>query len=437
MILRFDCLSILRSYVFFDRFFAVLSCFSSAARETIIMLNPDFSIFDDNMFVQLRAAIDDITPPAGLPVLNLTIGDPQLPAPDLLTTTIAAHDDKWHCYPKADGDPDFRDDVHYYLGYRYGDKVAKMVDPDCHIVPVVGTREPLHLLGQMVRGAKPNSAALLPNPFYHAWRAGALGAGGDIIMLDASEKTGYLPDLATLDEDLLARTTVFYICSPTNPHGVFAPADYLRQLILLARQYNFLLLSDECYSDVWRQNPPVGALEVAADIGDGLSNLVVLNSLSKRSNAAGLRAGFLAGDAEAITLYKKMVANGAALLPTPLLRAAGALYRDKDHAEAIRVHYEESFAIAKRYLPSFIDESEAKGGFFLWLSVGDDVAFARRAYQEQALRVMPGRFMALEGQNGNPGVGFVRVALVHPHEVIEQAMGRLSTLCESESNANS
>ena len=392
------------------------------------LLNPDFSIFDDNMFVQLRGAIDHITPPDDLELINLTIGEPQLPAPTLLTDTIAAHDDKWHSYPKADGDPAFRDDVHYYIGQRYGDTVAAIIEPSHHIVPVVGTREPLHLLGQMVRGAKADAAALLPNPFYHAWRAGALGAGGDIIMLNVTAETNYLPDLDKISEDVLKRTTIFYLCSPTNPHGYFAPKDYIARLLKMARHYGFLLLSDECYADIWRTSPPIGALEVAAELGDGLDNLIVLNSLSKRSNAAGLRGGFLAGDAAVIALYKKMVANGAALMPTPLLRACGALYRDGAHAEIIRQHYETSFDIAERYLPV----TGAKGGFFLWLPVADDVAFAKRAYQEQALRVMPGRFMASNTQDGNPGEGFVRVALVHDHKTVETAMMRLSHLLESE-----
>lgn len=396
------------------------------------MLNPDFSIFDDNMFVQLRAALADVRPAQDKELLNLTIGEPQLSAPDLLHQTIAAHHDKWHSYPKADGDAAFRADVHDYMRHRFGDLVADMVEPEHHIVPVVGTREPLHMLGQMVRGAKEGAVALLPNPFYHAWRAGALGAGGDIVFLNATEQTGYLPDLASLDEAVLKRATIFYICSPTNPHGAYAPASYLKELLTLARRYNFLLLSDECYCDVWRGTPPPSALDVAAEMGAGLSHLVVLNSLSKRSCAAGLRAGFLAGDERAISLYKKLVANGAALMPTPLLRAAGALYRDMKHAEDIRQHYDKSFAIAKKYLPQIQGDNEPKGGFFLWLRVRDDVAFARRAFQEQALRVMPGRFMAIETADGNPGKGYVRVALVHDHAIIEEAMQRVAQLMQEE-----
>ena len=396
-------------------------------------LNPDFAIFDDNMFLQLRATLQGISPPQGLAELNLTIGEPQLPAPDLLTDTIALHADKWHSYPKADGDEAFRAAIVSYIDYRFGNSSAAQLDPSRHIVPVVGTREPLHMLGQMVRGAKENAAALIPNPFYHAWRAGALGAGGDIILLNSTAQTGYLPDLDELDDDLLARTSIFYICSPTNPHGRYASHAYLKRLLLLARKHDFLLLSDECYADVWRHAPPVSALEVAADIGEGLDNLIVLNSLSKRSNAAGLRGGFLAGDEAVISLYKKLVANGAALLPTPLLHASAALYRDADHAEKIRQHYERSFAIAERYLPEACPpKGEPAGGFFLWLAVRDDVAFAKRAYQEQAIRLMPGRFMALATEQGNPGAGYVRIALVHNHDIIEEAMRRLAQLYEDE-----
>jgi N-succinyldiaminopimelate aminotransferase len=169
-----------------------------------------------------------------------------------------------------------------------------------------------------------------------------------------------------------------------------------------------------------------------ADNVPSLDNLIVLNSLSKRSNAAGLRGGFLAGDAAAIALYKKMVANAAALMPTPLLRASAALYRDASHADAVRKHYEASFAIAKKHLPMIGDEADFGGGFFLWLPVADDVAFARRAYQEQALRLMPGRFMAVDTDECNPGKGFVRVALVHDHDTIEVAMRRLAILFKDE-----
>ena len=388
------------------------------------MFNPDLSIFDDNMFNQLRTHLAGLSAPQGMDEINLTIGEPQMPAPSLLADVIAAHSDSWQRYPKADGNQGFLDDVMQYIGYRFEQDVAAIIAPDKHIVPVVGTREPLHLLGQMVRNAKPDSIAYLPNPYYHAWRAGALGAGGEIRFMPTSAETGFLPDIDLLDEQVLKRINILYICTPSNPHGAFASKAYLQRLITLARQYNFLLACDECYIDIWRGEPPISALQVAADMGEGLSHLVVLNSLSKRSNAAGLRAGFLAGDEAAITLYKKFVANGAALVPVPLLQAAGALYRDKDHAEVIRKHYETSFKIAK----SYFDFDVPQGGFFIWLPVEDDLAFVKKAYSEQGLRIMPGQFMAKTTQDGNSGKGYVRIALVHDHDIVKLACKRLAKL---------
>ena len=394
------------------------------------MFNPDLSIFNDNMFNQLRAHLAGLSAPEGLDEINLTIGEPQMPAPSMIAEVIASHGDKWQRYPKADGNPAFLDDVMHYISYRFGQNVADIMRADKHIVPVVGTREPLHLLGQMVRGAKPDSIAFLPNPYYHAWRAGALGAGGEICFMPTSAETGFLPDLDLLDEDRLKRTNILYICTPSNPHGSFASKAYLQRLIRLARRYNFLLACDECYIDVWRGEPPLSALQVAAEMGDGLSHLVVLNSLSKRSNAAGLRAGFLAGDEAAITLYKKFVANGAALVPVPLLNAAGALYRDAEHAEIIRQHYETSFEIAK----SYFDFTVPQGGFFIWLPVGDDLAFVKQAYSAQALRIMPGQFMAKTTDEGsalhNVGKGYVRIALVHDHNIVKIACQRLASLLD-------
>ena len=159
------------------------------------MFNPDLSIFDDNMFNQLRAHLAGLSAPQGIDEINLTIGEPQMPAPSLIADVIAAHSDSWQRYPKADGNQGFLDDVMQYIGYRFGQDVAAIIAPDKHIVPVVGTREPLHLLGQMVRNAKPDLIAYLPNPYYHAWRAGALGAGGEIRFMPTSAETGFLPDI--------------------------------------------------------------------------------------------------------------------------------------------------------------------------------------------------------------------------------------------------
>ena len=218
-----------------------------------------------------------------------------------------------------------------------------------------------------------------------------------------------------------------YLCSPTNPQGSVMNMDYLRRALSLARRHNFLLVMDECYADIWRSGAaPNGMLEAAASLAgddeDPLRNLVVVNSLSKRSSAAGLRVGFIIGDASVINQYGKVVANGGSLVPTPLLGVAADLYADDTHVEVIRAHYDKSFAIAKRHL----GVDPPPGGFFLWLEVGDDLAFVRKLLAEQGVRALPGQFMGAPGAGSNPAKGFVRFALVHDHKKIEDAMSRVA-----------
>ena len=393
------------------------------------MLNPDFKIFKDNMFVQARALIDGLESASDMDLLDLTIGEPQLPPPEWLSDVLADKTLRWQAYPKAFASQGFLDDIQFYLASRFSGVADEFTLAD-HIVPVPGTREPLHLLGYCVHGAKYNSAALVTNPFYHAWRAGALASGGEILFLNASAETGFLPDLSMLKQDVLRRTIIMYLCSPSNPHGVLASADYLAEAISLARHYNFLLLVDECYIDIWRRNKPVSALEVAAQMShqnDIFSHLIVLNSLSKRSNAAGIRAGFLCGDKQAIAAYKLLVANGGALIPTPLLSAAGALYRDQTHNAQIRAHYEQSFMLADKALSSGIPD----GGFFLWLESptsyhGDDKHYVRDLYMHAGIKAIPGSLMGVEAGGINPAAGYIRLALVHEHAIIERAMKRIA-----------
>jgi len=394
------------------------------------MLNPDFAIFNDNMFLQVRQILNDVPAATNESLLDVTVGEPRMPPPEWLSEVLAGESKNWQAYPKAVADQAFLDDLAVYFETRFA-PLSGQFNLAEQIVPVPGTREPLHLLGYCVRGAKLDSCALVSNPFYHAWRAGALVSGGQIIYINASEQTGFLPSLDDLDEAILSRCTILYLCSPTNPHGVIASPEYIAKAIRLARHYNFLLVVDECYIDIWRGTCPVSALEVAAKMpadGDDLfANLVVLNSLSKRSNAAGLRAGFLCGDRALIAAYKLVVANGAALVPTPFLRVAGALYRDDQHNQLIRQHYTTSFDILSEHLPITTPE----GGFFLWYRVpeafdGDDVACARHLFGHWGIKVVPGSVMAEKTADGNPAAGYVRMAIVHDHDVVNELGQRLA-----------
>ena len=394
------------------------------------MLNPEFSLFNDNMFVQMRALLDPLQQPEGMDLLDVTIGEPRLSPPEWLNQVVS---DNWQAYPKAVADTIFLDALDIYFENRFPD-IAGRFNRAEHIVPVPGTREPLHFLGTCVRGAKPDAAALVSNPFYHAWRTGALFSGGEIIYLSAFAEDDFLPDLHAIDEDVLKRTSILYLCSPSNPHGSIASADYIAHAIALARHYDFLLVMDECYIDIWRNKKPISALQVALDIAsdqdeDPFHHLVILNSLSKRSSAAGLRVGFLCGDKQLIAAYTKLVANGGALVPTPLLHAGGRLYTDETHNQKIRSHYDASFDILQQSL----DITVPDGGFFLWYKVsekfgGDDRYFAQILLQQAAIKAVSGSFMATETKQGNPGAGYVRMAIVHDHDTITRLATRLAEL---------
>lgn len=391
-------------------------------------LNPAHAIFDGNMFVQLRSILEPIAPHPSLPMLDMSIGEPQMPPCQLLLDSVAKHNAAWQFYPKATGNARFIGAVQNYIDRRW--PAASQLADDGQIIPVPGTREPLHLLGHLVAGTKPNAVALVTNPFYHAWRAGALASGAEIQFLNSGANHNFLPDLAAVDADILARTTLLYLCSPTNPHGSIMDLDYLKMALSLARQYDFLVVMDECYSDIWRHQPPPGMIEAAAALAadssglDPLRNLVVLNSLSKRSGAAGLRAGFMVGDHSVISQYLKIIGNGGSLVPTPLLEVAADLYDDDDHVAVIRSYYNANFDIAAAHLRI----TPPDGGFFLWLKVDDDIDFVQRLMAEQAVRALPGSFMAVTTDSGNPGSGYVRVALVHDADRTDTAIRRIAKI---------
>ena len=393
--------------------------------------NPAHAIFDGNMFVQLQALLDPIIPPDGLPVLDMSIGEPQQPATKLLTDSVSRYNAEWQFYPKATGSPRFIEAVETYIAKRWPD-AASLVDAS-QIIPVPGTREPLHLLGHLVTGSKENAVALVTNPFYHAWRAGALACGDEIVYLDSWATNDFLPNLWALDAATLDRTSILFLCSPTNPQGSVMDLDYLVAALQLARAHDFLLVMDECYTDIWRDSPPPGIMEAAAVLAnqggdfsghDPVANMVVLNSLSKRSGAAGLRAGFMVGDEQVINKYLKLVGNGGSLVPTPLLSVAADLYEDEAHVADIRAYYDANFALAERHL----GVSTPQGGFFLWLKVDDDVQFVKQLMAEQAVKALPGSFMGVKTANHNPGAGYVRLALVHDFQITNEALGRIAKI---------
>ena len=402
------------------------------------MLNDRLDKLGDYPFRRLTALLADLTPPTDPAPLLLSIGEPQLPAPALMMPVLTGAQAGFTKYPPAAGTPDWRQAVAGWLSRRYR-LPEGFIDADRHVVPAPGTREALFLLGLTAIPTRKNGqtpAVVMPNPFYQVYAGAAVLGGASPVFVDATEETGFLPDLDALTPELLARTAIFYLCTPANPQGTIAPLPYLRRLLALARQYDFVLALDECYAEVYVATPPAGALEVALETG-ALDNLVVFHSLSKRSSLPGLRSGFVAGDANLISALTRVMEYGGAGMPLPIQAAAAALWRDDAHVEDVRAVYRANFAASERIIGSRWGRFTPPGGFFLWLNVGDGESATRALWQHAGLKVLPGRYLARDQADGhNPGSAYIRVALVHPPAVTEAALIRLADCLDRHEGQN-
>jgi aspartate/methionine/tyrosine aminotransferase len=298
-------------------------------------------------------------------------------------------------------------------------------------MPVSGTREALfHIALSAVPELAPGEekpVVLMPNPFYHVYAGAAAAAGAEPYFLNATEENGFFPDIAAIPPAILGRTALAYVCSPANPQGSVAPLSYLTQWLKLARAHDFVLASDECYSEIYRGTPPHGALEAARDLGGSLDNLIIFHSLSKRSSGAGLRSGFVAGEARLIQRQAQLINFGGVATPFPILAAATELWQDEAHVEDYRAKYIENFNAAQDALGGIFGEVRAEGGFFLWLDVGDGEAAAKALWAEAAIKVLPGGYMARpDAQGFNPGQRYIRVALVLEPAEMSAALKRMA-----------
>ncbi|SDY16439.1 aminotransferase class I/II-fold pyridoxal phosphate-dependent enzyme [Citreimonas salinaria] len=384
------------------------------------MQYPDrFSNLPDYAFPRLRALLDAHAP--GGPVRHMTIGEPRHAFPPWITDVIARHADEFGRYPPNDGTPELRGAIGDWLARRYGVRV----DPETQVTALNGTREGLYnaamaLCPETKGGAVPT--VLMPNPFYQVYMIAALSVAAEPVFVPATDATGHLPDFAALPGDVLDRTALCYICSPANPQGAVADEGYWSDLLALAEKHDFRILADECYSEIWRDAPPPGALQLAAATGADPERVVAFHSLSKRSNLPGLRSGFAAGGPQTIARMKQLRNYSGAPLPLPLQRVAEALWADEAHVEESRAQYVRKFAIADRVLGNVPGYRAPQAGFFLWLPVEDGEEAALRLWRETGVRVLPGAYLTRDTGKASPGAGYIRVALVAPEDETEQAL---------------
>ncbi len=378
-----------------------------------------FSNLPAHAWPRLRALLDVHEP--GGDVVNMTIGEPKHAFPAWISEIITDNSAGFNSYPPNEGSAELRNAISDWIKQRYG--VA--VDAATQVMALNGTREGLYnaamaLCPKSKNGRQP--VVLTPNPFYQVYMLAALSVGAQPVFVPATEATGHLPDYAALSPDVLNQVTIAYVCSPANPQGAVASREYWTDLIRLAEQYDFQIFADECYSEIYRDTPPCGALEVASEMGADPERVLIFQSLSKRSNLPGLRSGFVAGGPESIRRIQQLRNYAGAPLPLPLQAAAAAVWSDEDHVIKNRRLYREKFDLADRILGNVPGYRTPEAGFFLWIPVDDGEQATLKLWRETGARILPGAYLSQDVDGVNPGANYIRVALVAPKEETQRGL---------------
>lgn len=403
-----------------------------------VTLNETVGELPSYPFPRLRQLLDHITPEETSAALNMSLGEPQHDVPAFVPQIMFDHRSDLNRYPPVAGTREWQNAMTSWFTRRY-DIDEGMITGD-HIVPLNGSREGLFGIGQVtvpkeIKGKKP--AVLLPNPFYQPYVGSALFSGADAIYVEAEKDNNFMPDFYNVDADILDRTAMIFICSPTNPHGTVASADDLKKLILFARERGILLVGDECYSEIWDKQAPAGILEACValakegkgDLNNPFQGVICFNSLSKRSNLAGLRSGVVAGDPVIMTAYKKVRSYGGAVLSFPVLAASAAAWDDEDHVTENRVKYREKFDLAEKYLGDKAEFYRPAGGFCLWLNTGNGIETVEKLWRKAGILCLPGAYVAsVDAQGNNPGDPYFRIVLVHDNKRLEATLKRIAEI---------
>ncbi|MCA0199214.1 MAG: aminotransferase class I/II-fold pyridoxal phosphate-dependent enzyme [Proteobacteria bacterium] len=387
-------------------------------------------------FQRLAALLAGLNPPSsdkGADQTIMSIGEPQHTPPALLHAALAKAQGDWGKYPPNAGTPAYRTAVAAWCTQRFN-LPAGYIDSEKHILPLAGSREGLFMAAQLCVPATKNgrtSAVLMPNPFYQVYFGAAVMNGAEPVFVAATRETDFQPNYEAVAREDLERTAMAYLCTPSNPQGTIATLAQLKTAITLARKHDFVLACDECYSEIYDDAPPAGALQACAELGEGLNNVLVFNSLSKRSSVPGLRAGFVAGDPDLIAKLSKLRAHGGAVQPLPVMAAATALWSDETHVIENRALYRAKNDDAERIFGNRFGFYRPAGGFFLWLDVKDGEAAARALWEKGGIKVLPGAYLARATGGTNPGQAYIRVALVHERAKVADALARMIPILET------
>ena len=377
-------------------------------------------------FAKLDQLFSDLTPAAEKTRIALSIGEPQHESPAFVLKAVSDNLHRLANYPSSAGLPELRSTIALWLQRRYG---LTDVDPDTQVLPVSGTREALFSFAQAVVTASPTTLVMSPNPFYQIYEGAALLAGATPHFINCTEEFGLLPDFSSVTEQQWRRCQLLYLCNPGNPTGALMSLEQLQHVIRLAQEHDFVIASDECYSEIYfdEESPPPGLLQACMAMGNNdYSNCVVFHSLSKRSNLPGLRSGFVAGDAGILRGFLQYRTYHGCAMPIHHQLGSIAAWSDEQHVKTNRQQYRDKFAAVLAELEGHLPVAAPEAGFYLWPQTPiSDTEFARQLYAEENVIVLPGRFLARESAGINPGENRVRMALVATIEDCVEAAQRI------------
>ncbi|RVU86176.1 succinyldiaminopimelate transaminase [Leucothrix sargassi] len=397
-------------------------------------MNPDLSRLQPYPFEKIADLKRGVTPNPDLAPLSLSIGEPKHPTPALILDALRDSVTEIASYPGTRGTLALRQAFADWLIQRFN-LPENAINPETQTLPLNGTREALFAITQCLVERKPNAKVLMPNPFYQIYEGATLLAGATPVYLNCTEENNFLPDLDSVDEQTWKDCQLYFTCSPGNPTGAVTPASELEKLLALAEKYDFTIVSDECYSEIYldENNPPIGLLDVANSIGnDQFKRCLVFHSLSKRSNAPGLRSGFVAGDADILKSYFQYRTYHGGAMPPHTQTTSIVAWGDEAHVEENRRLYREKFAAVLDILSPVMDIPTPHASFYLWAKTPiDDIQFTRDLFEQQHLNVVPGSFLSCESNGINPGKNRIRLALVAETEQCIEAAKRIRTFIES------
>jgi len=401
-----------------------------------ITMNPDLNKLQPYPFEKLKNLFEGVSANPNLEPINLSIGEPKSPTPDLIKQALIENIDTLANYPKTKGELQLRQAICHWLVRRFA-LPTESIDPERHILPVNGSREALFAIAQTVIDSTQVARVISPNPFYQIYEGAALLAGAEPLFLDLSVHDGDIPALHSIDDSTWHHTQLVYICTPSNPTGDVLPQKSLQRLIDYAHQYDFVIISDECYSEIYfdEDHPPKGLLQAALANGDShYQRCLAFHSLSKRSNAPGLRSGFVAGDEQLISKFFQYRTYHGCAMPISTQMASCAAWNDEQHVKLNRERYRQSFHAFIEELQDITPIQLPQAGFYIWLNTRiDDEKFALELYSQHNVTVLPGQYLGRSVNGTNPGAYHVRIALVAAPEQCREAAQRIGRFINSHS----